>query len=197
MSGPPSPLIENYLRGSGLWHVATIGQGCKLDPRLISALIERGRIEIGWLRDTFLEPDNDLTELERLRYTRAYIFEMIGGYLMPDLSRNCVPLVNYAIVEMHQSDKVLQQFRFPQPIPVTSEVLDDEHKVDLCLLNTDWPRYWSEYIEIWEKRYDYIPTREPIIVPELACMPEYMPQFRIHGKLYLLSEEERRGKICV
>ncbi|KAH1097694.1 hypothetical protein J1N35_014615 [Gossypium stocksii] len=51
-----------------------------------------------------------------------------------------VPLVNYAMVEMHQSDRVLRQFRFRQPIPVAPEVFDDEHKVDLRQLNTDWPR---------------------------------------------------------
>ncbi|MFQ6626425.1 hypothetical protein Gotur_005305 [Gossypium turneri] len=45
MSAPPSPLIENYLREAGFWHVATIGQGCKLDPKLISALIKRWRPE--------------------------------------------------------------------------------------------------------------------------------------------------------
>ncbi|MBA0770352.1 hypothetical protein Gotri_019002 [Gossypium trilobum] len=32
---------------------------------------------------------------------------------------------------MHQTDRVLRQFRFQQPIPVTSEMLDDEHKIDL------------------------------------------------------------------
>ncbi|XP_017647877.1 protein MAIN-LIKE 2-like [Gossypium arboreum] len=153
MSGPSSLLIEGYLRDAGFWHVVTIGRGCKFDPKLISALIERwrpetytfylpcgectitledvelqlglpvdrytvtgsaystdwgaicyellgaisdningGRIEMGWLRDTFPEPDNDSTELERIRYARAYILEMIGGYLMPDLSRNRVHL---------------------------------------------------------------------------------------------------------
>ncbi|KAK8295749.1 hypothetical protein V6Z11_D05G079300 [Gossypium hirsutum] len=50
---------------------------------------------------------------------------------------------------------------------------------------------------MWEDRYDYIPTRESIIVPELACVPEYMPWFRIHGKPYLLSEEERQGQLRV
>ncbi|KAG8480860.1 hypothetical protein CXB51_025489 [Gossypium anomalum] len=40
------------------------------------------------LRDTFSEPDNDSTELERIRYAQAYILQMIGGYSMPDLSRN-------------------------------------------------------------------------------------------------------------
>ncbi|MFQ6637183.1 hypothetical protein Gotur_013120 [Gossypium turneri] len=43
MFGLSSPLIENYLREAGFWHVATIGRGCKLDPKLISALIERWR----------------------------------------------------------------------------------------------------------------------------------------------------------
>ncbi|MBA0875205.1 hypothetical protein Goshw_027834 [Gossypium schwendimanii] len=31
-------------------------------------------------------PGNDSTKVERIRYARAYILEMIGGYLMPDLS---------------------------------------------------------------------------------------------------------------
>ncbi|MFQ6657698.1 hypothetical protein Gotur_027267, partial [Gossypium turneri] len=45
MSGPPSPLIENYLRETGFWHVINIGRGCKLDPKLISVFIERWRPE--------------------------------------------------------------------------------------------------------------------------------------------------------
>ncbi|MFQ6658629.1 hypothetical protein Gotur_027806 [Gossypium turneri] len=40
MHGPPSPLVENYFWEAGFWHVATVGRGCKLDPKLISALIE-------------------------------------------------------------------------------------------------------------------------------------------------------------
>ncbi|MBA0781766.1 hypothetical protein Gotri_002656 [Gossypium trilobum] len=46
MSGPPSPLIENYLREAGFWHVANICRGCKLDPKLISAVVERWRPEM-------------------------------------------------------------------------------------------------------------------------------------------------------
>ncbi|MBA0875756.1 hypothetical protein Goshw_019185 [Gossypium schwendimanii] len=46
MSRPPSPLIENYLREAGFWHVSNIGRGCKLDPKFISALIERWRPEM-------------------------------------------------------------------------------------------------------------------------------------------------------
>ncbi|MBA0811075.1 hypothetical protein Gohar_003009, partial [Gossypium harknessii] len=46
LSDPPSLLIENYLREAGFWHVATIGRGCKLDPKLINALIKRWRPEL-------------------------------------------------------------------------------------------------------------------------------------------------------
>ncbi|KAG8487087.1 hypothetical protein CXB51_020639 [Gossypium anomalum] len=357
MPNPPSPLIENYLQEAGFWHVAMIGRGCKLDPKLIIALIEKwrpethtfhlpcgectitlqdvhlqlglsvdgyavtrsasssdwsavcyellgaipdyingGRIQMGWLRDIFPEQDNDSTELERIRYARAYILEIIGGYLMSDLSRNLVhlrcllKLVDFrAAGELSWGSAVLAnlykemcgatlpnkakiggclsllqswaRFRFPFLGPrvdhpytfplITSRsasyvgipnsledirllldqrsdtqtpyddpairvvipdeyfqnpnawhvkvplVFDEEHKVDLRLLNMDCPRYWSGYIDMWENRYDYIPTREPIIVPELACVPEYMPWFRIHGKPYLLSEEQRRRQIRV
>ncbi|KAH1056266.1 hypothetical protein J1N35_034331 [Gossypium stocksii] len=156
---------------------------------------------MGWLRDTFLEPDDDSTELERIRYARAYILEIIGGQpvnlveglpcwqhytgrcaerrwnhsasyvgiptsledirllldqwseaqfqqtpyedpiiraVIPnEFFQNLiiwhvkVPMVTYAILEMHQSDRVLRQFRFRQPIPVALEELDDEHKTDL------------------------------------------------------------------
>ncbi|MBA0696195.1 hypothetical protein Goari_002770 [Gossypium aridum] len=57
MSGHLSPLIENYLREANFWHVATIGRGCKLDPKLISALIERWRPET----DTFHLPYGECT----------------------------------------------------------------------------------------------------------------------------------------
>ncbi|KAG8474420.1 hypothetical protein CXB51_033782 [Gossypium anomalum] len=47
---------------------------------------------MGWLRDTFPEPRNNSTEVEKIRYARAYILEIIRGYLMPNLSRNLVYL---------------------------------------------------------------------------------------------------------
>ncbi|MBA0875860.1 hypothetical protein Goshw_005756, partial [Gossypium schwendimanii] len=52
-------------------------------------------------------------------------------------------------------------------------------------------------MEMWEDWYENIPTPEPIIVPELACVLEYMPWFRIHGKPYLLTLEERQRQLCV
>ncbi|MBA0767010.1 hypothetical protein Gotri_015991 [Gossypium trilobum] len=45
---------------------------------------------------------------------------------------------------------------------------------------------------MWNNRYDFLPTHENIIILELACDPEYMPWFKIHGKSYLYGEEVRR-----
>ncbi|KAG8496755.1 hypothetical protein CXB51_007829 [Gossypium anomalum] len=169
---------------------------------------------------------------------------MIGGYLMLDLSRNCVHLrwllklvdfraagelswgsaiaimgtVSLSIFTSSSGPAIYiptyNEFQWtPYEDPAIKvvipdglfqnlnvwhvKVLDDEHKMDLRQLHTDWLRFHSAYIEMWENQYDYIPTREPIIVPELACVLEYKPWFRTHGKPYLLSEEERRWQICV
>ncbi|KAH1106288.1 hypothetical protein J1N35_010056, partial [Gossypium stocksii] len=86
-----------------------------------------------------------------------------------------VPLVNYATVEMHQSDRVLRQFRFR------------------CLMMSTKSTY-GNCIRVGRDTGHTISKCGKI---ELACVPEYMPWFRIHGKPYLLSEEERRWQIRV
>ncbi|MFQ6665487.1 hypothetical protein Gotur_032209, partial [Gossypium turneri] len=94
----------NYLREAGFWHVATVGRGCKLDPKLISALIERLRPET----HTFHLPCGDCTitledvnlqlglPVDGYAVTRSVQSgdwgAIIRGYLMPDLSQNLVHL---------------------------------------------------------------------------------------------------------
>ncbi|KAK5811438.1 hypothetical protein PVK06_026769 [Gossypium arboreum] len=39
--------------------------------------------------------------------------------------------------------------------------------------------------------YEFLPTCEAIVAMELDCYLEYMPWFRVHGKLYLLGKEAR------
>ncbi|MBA0743723.1 hypothetical protein Gogos_006382 [Gossypium gossypioides] len=91
-------------------------------------------------------------------------------------------LSNYDTVKMYQTDRVLRQFRFRQSILVAPKVLDKVHKINLRRLNTYWPVFHAEYIEMWENQYDNIPTHESIIVSELACDPNYMSWFRIYGE---------------
>ncbi|MFQ6649531.1 hypothetical protein Gotur_022676 [Gossypium turneri] len=88
MFGSPSPLIENYLREGSFWHRVYHHFG----GRAVTIGIAGGWVRTHRLRDTFSEPGNDLTKVERIRYARAYILEMIGDYLMPNLSRNLVHL---------------------------------------------------------------------------------------------------------
>ncbi|KAH1130787.1 hypothetical protein J1N35_002165 [Gossypium stocksii] len=92
-----------------------------------------------------------------------------------------VPLLSYAKVEIHQSDRVLSQFRFRQLIPVAPEVFNDETKLT-----------YGNCIRIGRDTGHTISKCGKI---ELAYVPEYMPWFRIHGKPYLLSDEERRRQI--
>ncbi|MBA0879062.1 hypothetical protein Goshw_019670, partial [Gossypium schwendimanii] len=168
---------------------------------------------------------------------RAYILEMIGGYLMPDLSRNLVhlkwllKLVDFravgefswwstvlATLWNHSASyvgilTVLEDIRLllnqrseaqtPYEDPKIQVVISDEffQNLNIWHVKVPWVNYATveihqmdrlEHIEMWKNRYDHLPTREPIIVPELVCVLDYMPWFRIHGKPYLLSEEERR-----
>ncbi|MBA0669706.1 hypothetical protein Goklo_029097 [Gossypium klotzschianum] len=55
----------------------------------------------------------------------------------PNACQAKVLLVNYATLEMHQSDRVLRQFGYRQPIPMAPEVFDDQHKINLRQLHTD------------------------------------------------------------
>ncbi|MBA0606844.1 hypothetical protein Godav_019246, partial [Gossypium davidsonii] len=47
---------------------------------------------MGWLRDIFPEPEDDSTEVERIRYDRAYILQSLRSYLMLEESRNLIHL---------------------------------------------------------------------------------------------------------
>ncbi|MBA0576591.1 hypothetical protein Golob_025329 [Gossypium lobatum] len=47
---------------------------------------------MSWLRETFPVPGDDSIEVQRVRYARAYILQIIGGYLILDKSRNLAHL---------------------------------------------------------------------------------------------------------
>ncbi|MBA0786403.1 hypothetical protein Gotri_027220, partial [Gossypium trilobum] len=49
----------------------------------------------------------------------------------PNIWHVKVLLVSYATVEMHQTDRVLQQFGLRQLILVAHKVVDNKHKIDL------------------------------------------------------------------
>ncbi|MFQ6622703.1 hypothetical protein Gotur_002755, partial [Gossypium turneri] len=88
MSSPPSSLIENYLREASFWHKVYH----HFRGRAVTIGIGGGWVRTHWLQDIFPEPGNDSIEIERIRYDRTYIIEIIGGYLMSELSRNLIHL---------------------------------------------------------------------------------------------------------
>ncbi|MBA0615476.1 hypothetical protein Godav_015609 [Gossypium davidsonii] len=76
-----------------------------------------------------------MLDLSRNLIHLRWLLELIDFRAADELSWGSthvkVPLVNYATVDMHQTDRMLRQFRFRQPILVTLEVLDGEHKIYL------------------------------------------------------------------
>ncbi|KAH1083366.1 hypothetical protein J1N35_023127 [Gossypium stocksii] len=56
----------------------------------------------------------------------------------PNIWHVKVPLVNYATIKMHQTDRVLWQFGFRKLILVAPKVFDNEHKIYLWQSNTNW-----------------------------------------------------------
>ncbi|MBA0682215.1 hypothetical protein Goari_023950 [Gossypium aridum] len=63
------------------------------------------------------------------------------------------PLVVYTTVKMHKVNRVLWPFRFQQSILVAPQVLDDLHCIDLRQLDTYWLAFHSQYINIWNNRW--------------------------------------------
>ncbi|MBA0848796.1 hypothetical protein Goshw_007329 [Gossypium schwendimanii] len=64
-----------------------------------------------------------------------------------------VSLVEYVTVEMHESNRALQQFGFRQSIPVAPQYLDDLHHIDFReQTNENWPMFHAQFINIWNNR---------------------------------------------
>ncbi|MBA0654003.1 hypothetical protein Goklo_021092, partial [Gossypium klotzschianum] len=82
--------------------------------------------------------------------------------------------------------------RFQQSILVAAKDLDDVHPINLRgWMGENWPIFHVQYINMWDNRYEFLPTRNAIVALELACDSDYMPWFRIYGKPYLYGKEAR------
>ncbi|TYK02494.1 serine/threonine-protein phosphatase 7 long form-like protein [Cucumis melo var. makuwa] len=126
-----------------------------------------------------LPPDADIVSIQR--YARAYIMQLIGGFIFADKSNTLVYcmfsqflfdfdqmsygqvvwtgvglLICFHLVEKHQPDRVLRQFnmlQMPQAISYTDQRL---HQIDLRgKHDQDWCRIHAEHIGVWNSRYDF------------------------------------------
>ncbi|XP_039056316.1 serine/threonine-protein phosphatase 7 long form homolog [Hibiscus syriacus] len=60
------------------------------------------------------------------------------------------PLLHFAIVEIHVTDRVFRQFGFHQPIEMSIYNIDDLHKVDVRGKHSeDWSRKHATFIYDW------------------------------------------------
>ncbi|KAF1885190.1 hypothetical protein Lal_00029079 [Lupinus albus] len=70
-----------------------------------------------------------------------------------DICRASVPLICFAIVEWHASDRVMRQFGLQQTIPQDPSNFDKLHKMDLRGKNEyNWPKKHEVWIKISESR---------------------------------------------
>ncbi|MBA0572152.1 hypothetical protein Golob_002512 [Gossypium lobatum] len=56
-------------------------------------------------------------------------------------------------MEMHESDRVLRQYRFQKMISSKSQAIEDLHYIDLWgRMDEHWPTLHVEYINIWNNK---------------------------------------------
>ncbi|MFQ6622890.1 hypothetical protein Gotur_002578 [Gossypium turneri] len=83
------------------------------------------------------------------------------------------------------------------PVPILNK---SQHLAHECAIGSvryrgeAWIKFHAEYINMWNNQDEFLPHYEAIFAPKLACYPEYMSWFRLVGKPYLLSEEDRSGQ---
>ncbi|MBA0624527.1 hypothetical protein Godav_009875 [Gossypium davidsonii] len=146
---------------------------------------------------------DDSIEVERIRYARAYILEILRGYLMLDKSRNLIhlrwllKLVDFrAVGELIWGSTMLWNHSMSyEGIPTALE--------DIRLLLDQWSEAYGPIDQLRYRR-DASDGQSVAAIQilkidssELAYESDYMPWFRIHGKAYLLSKAQRHWQFRV
>ncbi|PPS05894.1 hypothetical protein GOBAR_AA14763 [Gossypium barbadense] len=209
MSGPPSPLIENYLQEAGFWHVATIGQGCKLDPKLISYLmpyLSRNRVHLRWLLKLIdFRATGELSwgSAEMCGATRPNKVK-IGGYL--SLLQSWVwfrfPFLRSRVNHSYTFPLITRWNHSASYVGIPTSL---EHIRLLLDKRSEAQFQWTPYedpairaMHQSDRVLRQFRFRQPILHKvNLRLFNTDWPRHWIHGKPYLLSEEERRRQIRV
>ncbi|MFQ6630914.1 hypothetical protein Gotur_008681, partial [Gossypium turneri] len=72
-------------------------------------------------------------------------------------------------------EQLMGKFGCTQCIPPQPQELNDLNMIDMRgRLDEDWATFHKKYIKIWQHMYNYLPTREPFLMPELATTLDYM-----------------------
>ncbi|KAE8661680.1 hypothetical protein F3Y22_tig00113725pilonHSYRG01810 [Hibiscus syriacus] len=101
-----------------------------------------------------------------------------------------VPLICYATVEWHSTDRVLWQFGCFQPILEAPSNMDELHSLDRRgKTDTDWLVRHHGWVMLWDDRHRCLPRREPIFDDLLMYAEDYYEWFNSNGKPFLLPED--------
>ncbi|KAH1114891.1 hypothetical protein J1N35_008269 [Gossypium stocksii] len=56
-----------------------------------------------------------------------------------------VPLIVFTIIGMHEFDQMMSQFEFVQDVPLSPQILDKLHKINLWgRIDEYWPKFHAE-----------------------------------------------------
>ncbi|MBA0662007.1 hypothetical protein Goklo_006213, partial [Gossypium klotzschianum] len=217
--------IHHYLQDARFLHASRMLRGCKLDPTLINALVERWRRETR----TFYLPCGKRTitledvalqlnlPVDGLVVTRPVVilgkedlYEAFLGKLSTlVVAMGVVAATIFTSPSGHSlyipiGDKVEPWAELCETVgptkrylTVARSTLESRESATGSLCDGGDARIRSsdaivrEYIDIWDRKKDFIPTREPFFTPETVTSSEYMTWFRLAGKLYLLLVEAR------
>ncbi|MBA0682125.1 hypothetical protein Goari_023867 [Gossypium aridum] len=160
--------------------------GTKLDPPLISALVERWRP----VTHTFHLPCSECT------ITLKDISLQLGLPVNGEVITGPMASVYWSATCNQLIGKVLNKFKLtwiPYADPRIQECVSAEFLVNHNIWQVKVPLIIFATVKIHEsnqRRYDYLPMREPFLMPNLATSLVYMDWFRHNGKSYLLSTVE-------
>ncbi|MBA0873091.1 hypothetical protein Goshw_026795, partial [Gossypium schwendimanii] len=139
------------------------------------------RIGIKWLETNFKYLPIDTPDNVKEQYAQAFILRLIGGILMPDKSQNlsCVGLLEQLedirlLLDQYSKDN-FEWMSYVEP--------DITECVSSKFLAT-----WS----MWDLKVplivmEFLPIHEPFFSSDTTSCLDYIPWFRVAGKLYLLS----------
>ncbi|KAF7806811.1 serine/threonine-protein phosphatase 7 long form-like protein [Senna tora] len=111
----------------------------------------------------------------------------------PEIWRASVPLLNFAIVEWHHSDRVLRQFGMTQSIPGPPRDLSDVHGLSLRnKSHQTWYERHKAWIDIWFQWAALVCTTS-VAPTHLDRRSEYMEWYRRHTRWWIHPDSAAQG----
>ncbi|XP_012853787.1 PREDICTED: serine/threonine-protein phosphatase 7 long form homolog [Erythranthe guttata] len=110
-----------------------------------------------------------------------------------------VPLICYAIVEMHRPDRIVRQFGMVQPIPEPPENTETDFRMHVNAnrtgaTNRDWRLTHVSHVTAWDNRLDYI-IDYPYASDSQTTEDGYFEWYELHTRRFIspITPSDRTG----